>query len=117
MFGRWLGQQLKAQRLSQRQFAELAGVSKSAVGAWINGDRVPDPDSCKLIASALDIGWDEVLTRAEHRANTGEFPIDDPRQRVIDLVSTLDPSDSTVRFWLDSLPPTIEKLRKLDPAR
>lgn len=78
---------------------------------------MPDPENCRRIAIALDLGWDEVLTRAGHRANSSELALDDPRQRVIELVRELDPSDPTVRFWLESLPPTIEKLRQLDRER
>lgn len=100
--------------MSQRQFAELAGVSKSAVGAWVNGDRVPDPDNCRKIASALDLGWDEVLARAGHRVSVGDFDIDDPRQRVIDMVSALDVRDSAVQHWLKTAPLVLAELKQAE---
>lgn len=113
-FAIWFRDELKKARYSQRSFAGAADVSKSAVGEWSRGTRVPDPENCKKIADTLDIGWDEVLTRAGHRDNTGEFPIDDPRQRVIDMVAALDDTDPAVQHWLKTAPLVLADLKQAE---
>lgn len=112
-FASWFSSKLREHRFSHRQFAEFAGVSKSAVGAWASGERLPGPDSCQKIAVALDVGWDEVLTRAGHRESGSEFELDDLRQRVIDMVSALDPSDETVSHWLKTTPLVLADMRRV----
>jgi len=67
-----------------------------------------------LISDYLPVDLDEVLEAAGHRPPSFDLPPGDPRRTIISMIRQLDPEDSTTLFWLESLPPTIEKLKKLD---
>ncbi len=86
-FGEWFKPAIrKAGFRSYREFAERAGVSKSAVGEWANNHRNPDPAYCDIIADVLGVDRDYVLALAGHRPEEPDIPFDDPRARISALV-------------------------------
>ncbi|MCR5794621.1 MAG: helix-turn-helix domain-containing protein [Solobacterium sp.] len=60
-FGEKLREARKQAKLSQEEFAEKAGVSRSAVAKWESDRGMPDVDNLKVIASLLDISIDYLL--------------------------------------------------------
>lgn len=72
-FGRWLRQQMVTYPMSQADLARRAGVSAGMLSGWINGRRVPSPESCDRLADALGLDLDDMLSRAGHRPR---LPID-----------------------------------------
>lgn len=63
-FGEWLAEQLRLRDLTQRGFAERAGVRHPAVAAWLSNFSVPEWHTCRKIADALMVPRDEVRRRA-----------------------------------------------------
>lgn len=51
--------------LTQKQFAEKAGVAQSAVNFWENGKRQPRIEQLKKIATAFNISLSELLESDE----------------------------------------------------
>jgi transcriptional regulator with XRE-family HTH domain len=65
-FGQWLGSKIFP-ALGVNEFAELAGVSPSAVSSWLNHGAIPYRRTCYAIARALDLDPDEVLIAAGYQ--------------------------------------------------
>jgi len=65
-FGRWLKRKVEDQGMSQREFAEHAGVSFPALRLWINSKR-PNPQGFRLVllARALGIPREEIEQKLE----------------------------------------------------
>lgn len=66
-FGVWLRRQLERRDWLQADLVHRGKFSRSAVSDWVNGKRIPDPASCDLIADALGLDRDLVLSIAGHR--------------------------------------------------
>lgn len=116
-FSEWFKRELLRREWSQADFAKRSKLAPSTVSAWATGDRTPDPESCDLIADVMLVDRDRVLALAGHRSLDRPLAPDDLRIDVIAAIRLLDPDDPTTRFWLESLPPTIEKLKKLDRTK
>jgi transcriptional regulator with XRE-family HTH domain len=72
-FGAFLQEQMKARDLSIMDLARRAGVVHPMVVRWVQGENLPNPESCRRIAQALDIPHSAVLEMAGHtRAESGE---------------------------------------------
>ena len=60
-----IGQRIKFFRedvgLTQHQLAELAGISREAIGNYENGRRVPPVDIAQRIATALKMSVDDLI--------------------------------------------------------
>ncbi len=54
-FGEWLGAQLKARRLTQRQLARKSGVDHSTISRLVRGDRVPSWSTADRLVRSLGI--------------------------------------------------------------
>jgi len=54
-FGEWLGAQLRARRLTQRQLARKSGVDHSTVSRLVRGDRVPSWSTADRLVRSLGI--------------------------------------------------------------
>ena len=65
--------------MSQIALATKAGLSKSSISAYVNGERVPDPASCDRIADAVGINLDVVLSQAGHRPQVERVPASDQK--------------------------------------
>ena len=89
-FSLWFRRQLDAKGMTRGDFARRAGVSARTVTAWYNGERVPDPTSCDIIADVLTLSIDHVLERAGHRPVPDEV---DPVKA--ELLATLERIDLT----------------------
>lgn len=116
-FSAWLRRQLQRREWTESDLARRMSTTPSVVNRWARGERVPSPQSCESLADVLLIDVNEVLERAGHKPREIELPPGDPRRTIIALIRQLDPDDPVTRFWLESLPPTIEQLRKLDKER
>ncbi|MCR4951885.1 MAG: helix-turn-helix domain-containing protein [Solobacterium sp.] len=60
-FGEKLREARKEAKLSQEEFAEKIGVSRSAVAKWESDRGMPDVENLKVIASLLNISIDYLL--------------------------------------------------------
>lgn len=64
-----IGEKIKNARkqcgLSQEQFAEKMGVSRSAVAKWESDKGIPDVDNLRVIAKLLDVSVDYLLDNNE----------------------------------------------------
>lgn len=81
-FGRWLENQIYPRNLSVTRFAELAGLSATAVSNWINHGQVPYRRTCYAIARALDLDPDEVLVAAGYPPE-GKRPEPEPERPAV----------------------------------
>jgi transcriptional regulator with XRE-family HTH domain len=54
-FGEWLGAQLRARRLTQRQLAGKSGVDHSTISRLVRGDRVPSWSTANQLVRSLGI--------------------------------------------------------------
>jgi transcriptional regulator with XRE-family HTH domain len=54
-FGEWLGAQLKARRLTQRQLAGKSGVDHSTISRLVRSDRVPSWTTANRLVRSLGI--------------------------------------------------------------
>jgi DNA-binding Xre family transcriptional regulator len=55
MFNVNLKQAMEERAMSQKQLAEISGVSKAAISQYLSGKNEPHPQSLKKIADALDV--------------------------------------------------------------
>lgn len=57
------GERIKSARgeLTQRQLADLLGVTPQAVSFWERGDTAPKPAMQAAIATALDASWADLF--------------------------------------------------------
>jgi len=107
-FGDWLRAELARREWSIADLARRARIDPSAVGRWARNDRLPDPQSCDLLADALGVDVDRVLTLAGHRPNIEALPVDDDRATIAALLRQVELSPDRaatligiMRMWLD----------------
>lgn len=60
-FGRWLQGHLDRKRWKQADLVHSTGASRTAVSDWINGNKLPDPQSVRKICHALDASVEEAF--------------------------------------------------------
>lgn len=65
-FGSWLAQQLKRHDWTQADLARKSGLSQGRISDWVNGKRLPNPESCDRLADALGADVYYVLRLAGH---------------------------------------------------
>jgi transcriptional regulator with XRE-family HTH domain len=64
-FGAWLAEQRHGARMTQRDLANKCGVTPAYIAHLENGASEPPPvKTCKALARALRVGWEEVWQRA-----------------------------------------------------
>lgn len=59
--------------MSQRQFADFLGISRSTIGFYENGSRLPDAATLKVISKKCDVSIDWLLGVAEQNDKTKPF--------------------------------------------
>lgn len=52
---------LEAQRINQAELAKKVGMSEQTISYYVKGDRLPDTDRLKAIATALNVSADYLL--------------------------------------------------------
>ncbi len=62
-FGPWLGRQLRRRDMTQSDLANLVGVTRAAVSAWITGRAQPRPETVRQIAAAFETDLATVYER------------------------------------------------------
>lgn len=68
-FGLWLEGEIYTRWPDKKEFAELADVTETAIGNWINHGAKPYRKTCYAIARALGIPANEVLERADYQTD------------------------------------------------
>jgi transcriptional regulator with XRE-family HTH domain len=85
-FPDWLKHELLRREWNMSDFARRAGISPSVIGRWVRGERIPDPQSCDLIADTLGVDVDRVLVLAGHRPNLEDLPLTEEQTAIMALV-------------------------------
>lgn len=99
----------KARKLSQKEFGIAVGVAQNTVCNWENGNREPDHEALKKMASFFDcsidylIGQDETQEKSTPVAGDGQSSLD---MRLNELLAQ--ESDETKQAMIDFL----ERFRK-----
>ncbi|MEU3820567.1 helix-turn-helix transcriptional regulator [Streptomyces sp. NPDC030392] len=62
-FGPWLGRQLRRAGMTQAQLAEVLGLTRAAVSAWITGRAEPREETKRAIAEVLGVDAASVYNR------------------------------------------------------
>lgn len=91
--GRMISRLRTEKGLSQRDLADLLGVSNGAIGMWETGKRQPDLDTVKKIASFFGISIDYLMGNPQssidysnYQMDTSEFALDF-KMRIRDLMA------------------------------
>ncbi len=62
-----IGESIKLNRIeqkyTQKQLAQMIGVTHAAISYWENGINIPNVKDCWLLADALEISIDELVGR------------------------------------------------------
>lgn len=64
------------------KLARLSGVPQGSLRRYVAGERSPDMDQLVLIAAALQIGWKDLVGRADSillKEHGGTYPLSDLR--------------------------------------
>lgn len=65
-----IGESIKLNRIeqkyTQKQLAQMIGVTHAAISYWENGINIPNVKDCWLLADALDISIDELVGRDDN---------------------------------------------------
>ena len=59
--GKFIAELRKEKNMTQRELADIIGVTDRAISNWENGRRLPDLSLIKVVASELDISVAELL--------------------------------------------------------
>ena len=70
---------------NQSDLARRIGKEPSVISRWLAGKR-PSSDSCDLIADAIGVSVDTVLTMAGHRPAPADFNPDDLAARLAERI-------------------------------
>ena len=62
---------MRGKDLSQKEFANIAGVTASAMSYYVNGSRVPHGEVLVRMAKALDTTTDYLLGASEEKKDEG----------------------------------------------
>lgn len=62
----WLTEELGNRAWSFRELARRSGISTQSIMRYANGERTPNPESCRKIADALDFPYRDMLVMAGH---------------------------------------------------
>lgn len=91
--GRMISRLRTEKGLSQRDLADLLGVSNGAIGMWETGKRQPDLDTVKKISSFFGISIDYLMGNPQssidysnYQMDTSEFALDF-KMRIRDLMA------------------------------
>lgn len=90
-FGQFLYNRLRELNTNARQFHLASGIRQGTISAWINDQRKPNPEYCRVIADYLALSVDEVLERAGHRPRMQTDP--DPAREEIRRIVWLLPEE------------------------
>ena len=87
-----IGQRIKLFReeagLTQNQLAELADISREAIGNYEKGRRVPPVDIAQRIATALKMSVNDLVYPDNVKPKKASVPLDDAN--LVELARTLD---------------------------
>lgn len=95
-FSQWLRQELLRRDMKQADLARFVGTSTGAVSDWVNGKTVPSPASVDLIADALRIDPDRVLTIAGHRPRLPKEEVEQYLADVRPFIEHMDNGDREI---------------------
>ncbi len=62
----WLRWEMQRREWNQSDLSRRVGSSTGVVNQWVNGVRVPSPESCDRLADALGVDLTHVLVLAGH---------------------------------------------------
>lgn len=63
IIGNYLQQKRKQKEITQKELADILGVTFQAVSRWEKGDSIPDLDSLDNLAKFYNVSIDEILQR------------------------------------------------------
>lgn len=88
-WGKWLERRIELSELTRQQFADRAGVAKSTVSRWINGDR-PSAKQVDGIADALFLDPSDVMKAAGYLDGAISVDTGSPTARLMPLIEKVD---------------------------
>lgn len=91
-FGSWLRSAIKTAGMTQNEFADSIGVSKSSVSRWVNGD-IPKGVFVEKIADVLVLGYDFVDTQVGYRPKELNDGDDVIKRELLPMMQQIDWSD------------------------
>ncbi len=74
LIGKYLQQKRKEKDFTQKDLADIMGVTFQAVSRWEKGDSIPDLDSLDNLAKFYKVSIDEILQR-DSIANLEGLPV------------------------------------------
>jgi len=96
--GRFIKRRMEELGTNAYRVSKDAGVQPSTISHWVNGRRLPSPESCHILAEVLALDVDTLLHLSGHR----------PRE-----VADLDPTRAEVHRVIDKLPEDeLERVRE-----
>ena len=114
-FGSVLKQLRQEYHLTQKQLAEVLGLSESTIGMYERGQREPDFETAEAIADYFNVDMDYLYGRTEIKRKISYTP--DGEVRVTEDGVVIEPyekwadKDARLLRWFRSLPP--EKQRAI----
>lgn len=87
-FGAYLKQRMNELDTNAYRVAQATGFQPGTISHWINNRRLPNPESCAILAEALALDIDDVLERAGHRPRYRTDP-DPARAEIYRMVDQL----------------------------
>lgn len=112
-FATWVQGHLRSREWNDSDFARKMGIEPSVVSRWMTGKRRPSPASCDLIADALGVDTDVVLTLVGHRPATNPPAPRDEREEIVALLWRIEPNPDR----LGGLRATLQDWYERDRAR
>lgn len=112
-FAAWVHAQLRSREWNATDLANRMGKEPSVVSRWLSGQRRPNSESCDLIADALGVDTDVVLTLVGHRPGKQPISPTDEREAIIDLLWLIEPTQDR----LGGLKGTLQNWYEIDRTR
>lgn len=71
-FNEWLREELKKRNITQKDFAEKAGITTATVSTYVNSRKMPTIRTLELILDALDMHMEFIENRRGIYEREGE---------------------------------------------
>lgn len=91
MFGKRLRLLRKSQKITQAELAQMLGYSKSSIGMWENGERIPDYKIVLKLSEIFNVDVNYLSGYESKNDPTAEPELSDGEQMMLDLFRNASP--------------------------